>query len=107
MYSWTTPTNTFQTNIDLTQARVYLTYARNGRVLLEFTNERLIITEDSVTVKLTQADTAKLWSRSNSPVEIQIRYVTEDGIADASNIMEATVERVLKDGEIQYVPSEI
>jgi len=104
MYRYTTPTNVFQTNVDLRNARVYVTYSRNGRVRLEKTNEDMTITEDSITVRLTQADTGALGAAGVSKsVEIQIRYVMEDGTADASNIMHATVERVLKDGEIEYV----
>lgn len=59
-----------------------------------------MITEDTIVVMLDQEDTLKF---KPGEVEIQIRYVLENGIADASNIIKTTVDQVLKDGVIEYV----
>ena len=103
MASWrrgSTPTNTFTVNLDLRDATVYVTYWQNGVIIIEKTGEDLEITATTITVHLTQAETLLL---KTGNVSIQIRYVMEDGSADASNIITASVERILKDGEIVYV----
>ena len=94
----TTPTNTFKTNIDLTGATVFLTYAQRGRVVLEKTGDDLEITAEAIVTRLTQKDT--LGFDALQKVSIQIRYVFPDGTAGASNIMTVTVGEILKDGEI-------
>ena len=75
MNSWrrgSTPTNTFNVNIDLTDATVYVTYSQKGQVILEKTNANMTINSDSIVVELTQEDTLKF---STGDVEVQIRYV--------------------------------
>lgn len=102
MESWrrgSTPTNVFNLNIDLTDARVYVTYMQKGKVIVEKSNENLDITSDSLVVSLTQEDTLKF---APGDVEVQIRYVKADGSADASNIMTISATRILKDGQISY-----
>lgn len=102
MESWrrgSTPTNIFNLNIDLTDARVYVTYMQKGKVIVEKSNENLDITSDSLVVSLTQEDTLKF---APGDVEVQIRYVKADGSADASNIMTISATRILKDGQISY-----
>ena len=94
----TTPTNTFKTNIDLTGAKVFLTYSQRGRVVLEKTGDDLEITAEAIVTRLTQKDT--LGFDALQKVSIQIRYVFPDGTAGASNIMTVTVGEILKDGEI-------
>lgn len=103
MNSWrrgSTPTNIFNLNFDLTDATVYVTYSQKGKVIVEKTNQDLIITEDSVVVSLTQEDTLKF---AVGDVEVQLRYVKSDGTADASNIMTVSATKILKDGLISYV----
>lgn len=94
----TTPTNTFKTNIDLTDATVFLTYSQRGRVVLEKTGDDLEISAEAIVTRLTQKDT--LGFDALQKVSIQIRYVFPDGTAGASNIMTASVGEILKDGEI-------
>lgn len=98
----TTPTNTFSVSIDLTEATVFVTYAQDGKIILEKTGSDLQITATAIRVTLSQEDTLKL---HEGRVDIQIRYVTELGAADASNIISTTAERILKDGVIEYVSS--
>ena len=103
MNSWrrgSTPTNIFNLNFDLTDATVYVTYSQKGKVIVEKTNQDLIITEDSVVVSLSQEDTLKF---AVGDVEVQLRYVKSDGTADASNIMTVSATKILKDGLISYV----
>lgn len=96
-----TPINVFKVNVDLTDATVFVTYSQSGNVIIEKTGEDLIITEDTITTNLTQEDTLKL--DSSYLVEMQIRYVKSNGTADCSNIVTASVGKILKDGIIEYV----
>ena len=99
----TTPTNTFTLDIDLSAATVFISYAQANAVVLEKTGTDLTFTSDAqgyyISVTLSQEDTLKFIP---GDVAIQIRYVTSDGVADASNIIRTTAERILKDGEIAY-----
>ena len=95
----TTPTNTFNVNVDLREATIFVSYYQRGRVVVEKTGDDLTVTENQIVTTLTQEETLKL---RTGPVRIQIRYVMEDGTADASNIIETTSEEILKDGEITY-----
>lgn len=112
IYRGSTPINTFETDTDLRDAEVILiTYSQqkdfslsckdddNQNVLFSKTKDDLEeITEDSLSVKLTQKET--LMFDSSLPVEMQIRTKFADGSAPVSNIMETTVGRILYDGEI-------
>ncbi len=98
----TTPINVFKTNIDLTGARIYIAYSQGGRLLFEKSGSDLEVGEDSVTVRLSQKDTLQFNARFHT-IQMQIRCVFSDGTADASQIMTAAIEDVLKDGEISYV----
>ena len=95
-----TPINIFRVNVDLTNATVFVTYAQGGVVKIEKTGDDLIVTEDTISTTLTQEDTLKL--ESNQLVEMQIRYIKPNGIADGSNIVTASVGKILKDGLIEY-----
>lgn len=95
-----TPTNTFNVDIDLRDATVYVTYEQKGQIVLEKTGDDLTVTEDSITLELSQEDTLKFVPGS---VLIQIRYVFANGAADASNIIQTSAERIIKDGEISHV----
>lgn len=95
-----TPTNVFVVPIDISDAKVYITYSQNNAIIVEKTNPDIVFEENRMIVALTQEDTLKFvpgW------VEIQIRYVKESGEADASNILVANTTKILKDGEIAYV----
>lgn len=95
----TTPTNTITTNVDLTDATaIYLTYAQKGRVVFEKTKEDMDVTQDKISVRLSQNDTLSL--NDLLEVKIQIRALFGDGTAIASNIMVVPVKAILKDGEI-------
>lgn len=95
----TTPTNTFNVNVDLREATIYVSYAQRGRVVVEKTGHDLFVTETAIDTTLTQEETLRF---RPGEVRIQIRYVLSDGTADASNIIETTSEEILKDGVITY-----
>ena len=98
MFRGTTPTNVFNVDVDLTNAEViYITYKQQNKVVFEKTKDDITVTENSLTVKLTQEETLKLTERE---VEIQIRARFSDGTALASNIIKTTASKILKDGVI-------
>lgn len=92
----TTPTLNFTINNDLTgYARVILTLKGSGKQL-DFESERLAVSSDSLSVTLTQEET--LGFRGNA--EAQVRAVTSEGVAVASDICELDFGRILKEGVI-------
>lgn len=102
----TTPINTFLTDIDLSDATVFISYAQNHCVVVEKTNDSLTFSpgekegEYVITLVLSQEDTLAL---RTGDVLIQIRAVYADGSAIASNIIRTTADIILKDGVISYV----
>lgn len=98
MYRGTTPTNVFTTDVDLTEAtELYISYEQNKEVIVEKELSDATITETSVSVTLTQAETLLF---QPGKVFVQIRAKFGDGTAVASNIIETTAKRILKDGAI-------
>ena len=96
----TTPANIFTVNVDLTDATVFVSYEQDGRIVVEKTGEDLTVTSTTVETMLTQEETLAFHP---GRVYVQIRYVTEEGTADASNIIATTTDRIIKDGVIEYV----
>ena len=98
----TTPTHTFTVDLDLTTAQeIYLTYEQEQGLEvyeIEKTKADMEITADTIQVKLTQAETLKF--NTTTKVKIQFRAIFEDGNAVASNIMTASADEILKEGEI-------
>lgn len=96
----TTPTCTFRSSVDLTEAVVIYVTFRQHRTRVEYSleDDNVEVTSTSVAVTLTQADTLKFSSDEN--LEIQVRAKFADGKAIESNIVTTTMGRVLKEGEI-------
>jgi len=95
-----TPTHRWNNiGIDLTKAKVYATYVQNKKVVIDKTNKDMTITQDSVSVHLTQKDTLEF---KEGIVEIQFRYIFEDGTVGGSKIFKTAAHRILKDGEIVW-----
>ncbi len=99
----TTPINYFTVPIDLSEASVvYLTYAQNGKTVVEKEKADITFTAEDETyemsVQLTQEDTLAFIDKS--PVDMQIRVRFADGNAIESTIMRTSVDRMLKDGVI-------
>ena len=93
-----TPTNTFEVDLDLTAATIFVSYEQNGSIIIEKTGTDLTVTDESIELTLTQEETLRF---RPGEVLIQIRYVFPNGTADASNIIRTTAERILKDGVIE------
>lgn len=98
----TTATHTITPGIDLTAARVYLTYIQNGATVLERTNgdTGFTIGAESIVNVISQAESFLF--AANAAVKAQLRWVTSAGVAGASNIFNFNVEDTLKQGEIAY-----
>ena len=94
-----TPINVFIVDRDLRNSKVFVTYSQDGSVIVEKTNDELTITEDQIIVNLSQTDTLNF---HEGLIDIQIRFIDDDGYTDASNILSARATRILKDGEIVY-----
>lgn len=93
-----TPTNTFDVDLDLRNATVFISYEQDGAVVLEKTGEDLAVGESQIALTMTQEETLKFHP---GKVFIQIRYVFPNGSADASEIIQTTFERIIKDGVIE------
>lgn len=95
----TTPRHTFTTDVDLTGAEVlYVTYKQGKETILEKEIRDVHITPDTVEFALTQEET--LAFQECTRVNIQIRVRFPDGTAIASNIIDASAEKILKEGVI-------
>lgn len=93
----TTPTITITTDIDLTSAiNMFVTFKQNDRIVFEKTLADVEITSESVICNLTQEDTLSLKS---GIVRFQIRATLGDSKV-ASNVMTASVDKILKGGAI-------
>lgn len=95
----TTPTHRFATNVSLVDAEeIYVTY-KQGSIILTKTKDDCVVTPDALMLKLTQEDTL-MFKTEGCKLKIQIRAKFLDGTAIASNVIEASVERILKNGVI-------
>lgn len=101
----TTPTHIFTPKtrtgepVDLTSAQVvYMTYKQNGRIAFEKTKDEMEITEDTITINLTQEDTLALCDRFEVEIECRARYADQQAIA--SCIIKTSVNKILKEGVI-------
>lgn len=97
----TTARNTFEVEKDLTDAsEIYVSYEQSGKVVVEKTLENgvSIVSEEQITVDLTQDDTLAL--NEHYPVKMQIRAKFPSGSAVASFTMSASVGEILKEGAI-------
>ena len=93
----TTPTFTFDTDIDCTQLDLlWVTFLQQDKEIFTKKLPDCVIDGNVIKVTLSEKDTLMFDHRKN-PVEIQLRA----GIGDtriASNMMHTTAEAVLKDG---------
>ena len=101
----TTPTHKFKTKtkageaIDMRSAEVvYMTYKQGGQVKLEKTKDDMEITEEEISIHLSQADT--LAFSTVGDVEIECRARFPDSEAIASCILKIPVCKILKEGII-------
>lgn len=94
----TTPTITINTDLDLTDAsNLFVTFKQDGVVVFEKTLSDVTVTEETVVVNLTQDETLAL--NTSAGLQFQIRATLGDNKV-ASNVMQTTVEKILKEGVI-------
>ena len=100
MYRGTTPTITFTLPFDSRRiSALNLCFAQQGTVVLEKNLEACRLEEDTLQVSLTEQETL-LFDSKKGMVEMQLRIGCGDARM-ASNIMQISVERILKDGCLQ------
>ncbi len=78
---------------------LYVTYQQNGHTVLEKTIDDVDLEPEAIVVTITQKDSLQFDSRRGL-VRIQIRIKTVDGYTSKSNVMTASVDELLKEGEI-------
>lgn len=94
----TTPTITINADLDLTDAsNLFVTFKQDGVVVFEKTLSDVTVTEETVVVNLTQDETLAL--NTSAGLQFQIRASLGDNKV-ASNVMQTTVEKILKEGVI-------
>ena len=106
MYRATTPRHTFVFDVDPIETfkTILITYGQCGRIILEKGKEDLSEVETetaggktlySTYLQLTQGETRKFNTKGN--VKVQIRALTVNGEALASEMMDVSVWEVLND----------
>lgn len=99
MIRGTTPTLEFTIPFDTNQlAEAWITFSQLDVVVLNKTLTECQCDGNKISIKLTQEDTLQL--NSDSITNIQIRARTIAGDAFASNIINRSIGRILKDGVI-------
>jgi hypothetical protein len=99
MIRGTTPTHTFATSISLVDAEAVAVTYKQGVVIVEKTKDECEITEDTLTVKLSQEDTLA-FKTYGYRAEVQITVKFADGSVLKSNISQVDVSKTLKEGVI-------
>ena len=97
----TTPTITCKiTGADLSGSNIYITIQQGGTEIT-ILNPTVETTEDGciMVITLTQEQTLRL---KKGVADIQIRWVDPNGTALATNVAQITVEKILRDGVIEY-----
>lgn len=100
MYRGTTPTLKFTLPFDTsTLDAVWVTIAQGGNVIIDKTKVDCDLKGKEIIVTLTQEETLAL--KAESKAEIQLRVLTTDGLALASEIFREDTKCILKDGVIE------
>ena len=100
MYRGTTPTLRFTLPFDTsTLDVVWVTIAQGGKVIINKEKSDCDLNGKDISVTLTQAETLVL--TAGNKTEIQLRVLTTDGLALASEIFRENTDYILKDGVIE------
>ena len=93
MRQGTTPTIVINVNnIDLSELKsVYITFEQDGHLLRKDMSQ-IEIEDDEIRITLTQEETLKF---KKGIVNVQLRAITQDGLAIASSIATTKVHRIL------------
>lgn len=101
MIRGTTPVLEFELPFDTDLLEeAYVTISQRGAVAIEKSIDECTLKHDMLSVRLSQEETLELTAQRNLQAEIQLRVLTRDGEALASNIESVDVGRILKDGVI-------
>lgn len=107
----TTVSNTFSVDIDLREATVYAWYAQGDKLLLKkcsAIDNQILVSESTFVVNFTQEETLMFSQKSkDTEIKMQFGYVFQNGVADRSNIIYATVGAILSDEVMQYVQGNV
>ncbi|MBR5823713.1 MAG: hypothetical protein IKY67_06190 [Paludibacteraceae bacterium] len=99
MIRGTTPSLTFNLPFDVSNIKtVWVTFSQKHFEVLSLETEQLQLKGQTISVKLTQDQTLSL--KQDEDVEIQLRILTNNGDALASNIMRTSADRILREGVI-------
>lgn len=84
-------------------SQLWLTFSHSNRLNAEIfnkTKDDVILSGETITVPLSQEETLALneYNIKEKVIYVQLRVLLEDGQALASNVVEITVEHLLKDG---------
>lgn len=94
----TTPTHTFTIPKYIQGVKRFrVCYAQNGRIVLKKTGDGPLVSDNKITVDLTQEDTFMF--EPDAIVRIQIRILTEDDKSIVSDIIKVSVRDCL-DNEV-------
>lgn len=100
MYRGTTPTLRFTLPFDTSTLDVVgVTIAQGGKVIINKEKSDCDLKGKDISVTLTQAETLAL--TAGNKTEIQLRVLTTDGLALASEIFRENTDYILKDGVIE------
>ena len=100
MYRGTTPTLKFTLPFDTsTLDAVWVTIAQGGKVIINKEKSDCDLKGTDISVTLTQTETLAL--TAGNKTEIQLRVLTTDGLALASEIFRENTDYILKDGVIE------
>lgn len=95
----TTPSVSAELPFDTSELEeAYLSFAQNGRTVFEKDISDMELSGETLTVRLSQADSLKLSAAYTT--QIQLRCVFPDGSAAASEIVTVSTGAILKDGVI-------
>ena len=98
IYKGTTPTHSFKLPVSKEAVdEVRVTYAQGAKVVLVKNTGNCSVTDDVVSVTLTQEETFLF--KANVEVSIQVRVLTTDGHAFSSDTVSVGVYKCL-DGEV-------
>lgn len=101
MYRGTTPTLNFNFEFNLDEVDItefYITFSQRNQIVFEKQLADLEISENKVTVQLTQQDTLKLMG--SAVVYIQARFKIGEDQVYATNVVTTSANAILKDGEL-------
>ena len=99
MYRGTTPSISLSVTglSDIELHSAYLTVKQRS-VVIEKTLDDMMIAGDTLEVTLSQKETLRFCAGLNA--EIQLRCLSKNDVAYASDVLTVPVDRILKDGEI-------